>query len=286
MEQRMARRIVTAGLAIFIIMGWLTSCSDSTDPTGSIETGTLRMILVDAPARIENVDSLEIVFEEVLVHRGLEQDENDEDGWITVLSDTLAVEERTFNLMDLVNGVYATLGEIELEAGTYTQIRIMLESANLVVDGEPQDLSIPSGYQSGIKLVDNFKVNPNVITELTVDFDVARSLHEAPPGSGNYILRPTIRLVQTTLSGTISGTVIPTGIGAVIYALDPVAADTVATTLTDSTTGEYLLQALIEGAYDIRAEAEGYQDSTRTDISVSAGSNTADINFELVPSGD
>lgn len=285
MHRRIMKGMLTAGLGAVLAMVGLTSCSDTTDPGDTAGTGTLRMILVDAPADMESVESLEVVFEEVLVHRGCEGEECDGE-WITVLADTLPIEDRTFELLDLVNGVWATLGEVDLEAGVYTQIRIMLESATLVVDGEEQDLFIPSAFQSGIKLVSEFTVDPDVITELTVDFDVAESLHEAPPGSGNYILRPTIRLVQTVLSGTISGTVTPVGIGAVLYALDPATADTVTTTLADPVTGGYVLQALLAGTYDVMAHAEGYVDSTRTGIAVTAGADTPDVDFDLVPVTD
>lgn len=283
MNKRILRNTIAMGLAAFLIIGWMMSCSDSTGPSDSSEMGTLRMILVDAPAELDNVDSLKVVFEKVLVHRGFEGEEEEEEGWITVLSDTLPLQEREFDLLRLVDGVFVTLGEVDLKPGVYTQIRIMLQSATLYVDGEVQDLFIPSGDQTGIKLVDSFTVDPDVITELTVDFDVARSLHEAPPGSGNYILRPTIRLVQTVLSGTISGTVTPTGIGAVVYALDPATVDTVTTTMADSLTGHYVLQALLAGAYDVRAEAAGYQDSTRTSVTVNAGENTSGVDFELMP---
>lgn len=274
-------RIITAGLVLFLSMGILVSCSESIDPTSSGGTGTLRMFLVDAPAGIAAVDSLKVVFEEVLVHRGSDGDEG-EGEWITVLHDTLAVEERTFDLMQLVNGVFATLGEMSLEAGTYTQIRIIIESATIVVDGVPYDLAIPSGTQTGIKLVRDFRIEPNVITELILDFDIAQSLHESPPGSGNYKLKPTIRVMQVVLSGTISGTVTPTGIGAVVYALDPATADTVTTTIVDPDTGEYVLQALLAGTYDVLAGAAGYADSTRTGITVTAGQDTPGIDFELI----
>lgn len=283
MNSRTMRLIFTAGAVLLLVMGGFISCSETTST--DTETGTLRMIMVDAPADLEGVESLEIVFDRVMVHRGICQDEDSTDGWITVLCDTLPVEQRTFDLLELVNGDFGILCEDDLEAGAYTQIRIIIESATLVVDGEPQTLFIPSGEQSGIKLVGGFKVDPGVITELTLDFDVAKSLHEAPPGSGRYILRPTIRLVQTTLSGTISGTVLPAGIGAVIYALDPSTVDTVASTLADPITGDYVLQALLAGIYDVRASAVGYADSTRTGIAVTAGVNTPDVDFELIPLG-
>ncbi len=281
MCRRIMQCIIAAGLAGFLAMSGLASCSDATD----VKTGTLRAFLVDAPTQLEGVESLEVVFDEVLVHRSSDAEPSDA-GWYTILADTLPADARTFDLLQLVNGVFATLGEVELEAGTYTQIRIMLESASLVVDGTPRNLTIPSGDQTGIKLVGNFTVDPDVITEIAVDFDVARSLHEDPPGSGDYILRPTIRVVQTTLSGTISGTVMPTGIGAALFALYPATGDTVATTLADPATGAYVLSALLAGAYDVRAEAVGYEDSTRTGVSVTAGTDTPNVNFELVPSGN
>jgi hypothetical protein len=273
---------ITAGVAAFLIIGGLMSCSDTVNPP---ETGTLRMILMDAPTQLQSVDSLKVVFEKVLVHRSSDV-EPSSDSWFVVLSDTLPEEARTFDLLQLVNGVFATLGEVELEAGRYTQIRIMLESATLFVDGTPQSLTIPSGAQTGIKLVRGFRIAPNVITELTVDFDVARSLHERPPGSGTYILRPTIRLVQTALSGTISGTVLPAGIGAVLSAIYPATGDTAATTLADPATGAYVLPALLAGTYDVGADAAGYLASTRSGITVTAGADTPDVNFVLVPSGE
>ena len=143
------------------------------------------------------------------------------------------------------------------------------------MDGTPQNLTIPSGAQTGIKLVGGFTIDPDVITEIAVDFDVARSLHESPPGSGDYILRPTIRLVQTTLSGTISGTVTPHRDRCrALRAGYPATGDTAATTLADPATGAYVLPALLAGTYDVRAEAVGYEDSTRTGIPVTAGADT------------
>lgn len=279
------RHLTALVLGLGLAAGGLTACSDSTSPEDG--TGTLRVNLVDAPADIEAVESLEIVFEQVLVHQAAEA-EMAEAGWDTVLAADLPEADRTFDLLELVNGVFATLGEVELEAGTYTQVRIMLESATLTVDGVEEDLFIPSGDQTGIKLTGGFSIDPNVITEITVDFDVAQSLHEAPPGSGNYILRPTIRLVQNVLSGTISGTVTPTGIGAVVYAADPdiaVADRDTLSTLVDGSTGEYTLQAVLEGDYTVWAAAEGYEDSVKEDIQVTAGEDTPDTDFELVSSG-
>lgn len=282
MYGRISQYILTVSMGILLAIGGLTSCSDSANP---VQTGTLRVVLMDAPADLQGVDSLVVVFDKVLVHRSSGAEPSDA-GWFVVLSDTLPADARTFDLLQLVNGVFATLGDVDLDAGKYTQIRIMLESARVVVDGTSHDVTIPSGFQTGIKLVGGFTIEPSVVTEIAVDFDVARSLHESPPGSGDYILRPTIRLVQTTLSGAISGTVLPVGIGVILLALEPASGDTVATTLADPVTGGYVLPALLAGIYDVRAEAVGYEDSTRTGIAVTAGADTPHVDFELRPSSD
>ncbi len=279
MTDPILRRLLPAGFGLAVLFICLIGCSDSQSP--GTATGTLRVHLVDAPPFIGTVESLEVVFAEVRVHRS-DRAENEDGGWITVLPGTLPIAERTFDLLRLVDGVFVTLGEVELTAGTYTQVRIMLVSATLTIDGSPQNLFIPSGFQSGIKLVGTFTINPDAITDLTVDFDVARSLHEAPPGSGNFILRPTIRLVQTVLSGSVSGTVEPFGIGAVVYALAPVTRDTVATCLPDPIMGGYVLHALLAGTYDLRIDAAGYETATRDGIVVVAGQNVADIDVVLV----
>ena len=282
MFQRIMHFAVIVGIGVSVTICGFASCSNSVDPT---ETGTLRLVLTDAPTQLKVVDSLEVVFERVLVHRSSSAEPSN-DGWFVVLSDTLPEESRTFDLLQLVNGVFTTLGEVELETGRYTQIRIILQSATLFVDGVPQDLSIPSGTKTGIKLVNGFIVEPNATTELAVDFDVARSLHENPPGSGDYVLRPTMRLVQTRLSGTISGTVTPTGIGAALLALSPASGDTVTATLADPASGAYVLPALPAGTYDVQAQAVGFEASTRPGIKVVAGADTPDVDFELVPRGN
>ena len=271
-------RTAVVALATCAALGAI-GCSDSTSPGGPA-TGTLRVDLVDAPAALDGVTSLEIVFREVRVHRSEDADGND-DGWFVALADTLPVEQRTFDLLELVNGVFATLGEVELDAGRYTQVRVLIESATVTVDSVEYAVLVPSGQQTGLKLVGGFDIDPDELTAITLDFDVARSLHETPPGSNDFVLRPTIRMEQTALTGRIAGTVVPTGIDALVMAVS--GADTVTSTLVDPVSGDYVLMALPAGFYDVIATATGYVDSTRAAVAVVAGEETADIDFELIP---
>lgn len=289
MQLKSTRILLTLVGVLVLVLAGLNSCSDNSIQPGPAQldgsTGYLRVYLVDAPAVYEDLEALNIVFREVKVHAGDDEgaEEDDEDGgWITVMSDTLPETERTFDLLELVGGVSALMGEAELEADHYTQLRIVIESATVTIAGETSPVKVPSGPQSGLKLIGGWDVDPGVITSLTLDFDASQSLHEAPPGSGNFMLKPTIRLVQTVVSGTISGTVTPTGIGAVVSAYDSVA-DTVVTSANADTAGVYMLQALLAGTYDVEATAAGYDSVRVEDVEVQAGQNTGDVDFTLTP---
>ncbi|MFO7767813.1 MAG: DUF4382 domain-containing protein [bacterium] len=270
--------IVMAGLAVLILSG-LPACSDSTDPSDS---GTLRVNLVDAPVPIAGVEAIEVVFSSVLVHQTSGAELGDA-AWLVLLDETLSEAERTFDLLELVNGNMAVLGEIELDPGHYSQIRIIIESATITVDGQTSELFIMSGTQSGIKLVQAFDVEPDTITELTVDFDAGQSVWENPEGSGNYQMQPTLRLAAAVISGSISGTVTPTGIDVLVVAKEAGSDEVVTSTYVDPDTGEYMILPLLEGDYDLMATAEGYETAYLEGVTVSAQADNGGNDMALDP---
>jgi hypothetical protein len=89
------------------------------------------------------------------------------------------------------------------------------QPANYIVDTEDQthELKIPSGVQSGLKLVQGFDINENSTTELIFDFDVAASV-VATGNSGKYILRPTIHQIDDSQTRTIIKGFVKTAEGA------------------------------------------------------------------------
>lgn len=267
---------------VALLLGLMApGCDD--DSTAPEEPGTLRMHLIDAPALVDSVEALTLVLSDVRVHASAEAEGEDEGGWIDLMTDTLEVEERTFDLLELVNGVDAVLGETELAPGTYTQIRLIIEEATLTRAGTTHPLSIPSGMQTGLKLIEPFEIVSNEITNLTLDFDAGRSVRETPPGSGDYRLQPTIRVIQDVLSGSISGTVLPLDVGAQVLAVSTDSGDTVTTTFVDALDGGYQLSGLLAGEYDVTAVASGFQDSTAAAIAVVADETTSGVDFELQP---
>lgn len=266
-------------LILAMTLGLATvGCSD--DSTAPEDPGTLRVRLIDAPALIDSVEALTLVLSDVRVHESGEAE--DEGGWIDLMPDTLEVEERTFDLLELVNGVDAVLGETELAPGTYTQIRLVIEEATITVAETTYPLTIPSGMQSGLKLISPFEISSNQLTLLTLDFDAGRSVVETPAGSRVFKLKPTIRVLQDDLTGEITGTVLPLDIGAQVLAVAPASGDTVTTTFVDALDGGYLLPSLSPGDYDVIATAPGYQDSTVSGIGVAVDSTTSGVDFQLL----
>ncbi|MDA0194666.1 MAG: DUF4382 domain-containing protein [Bacteroidetes bacterium] len=138
----------------------------------------LQVELIDAPGDYEkvNIDILD-----VQVNAG-----TDESGF-TSLAD---VNSGVFNLLDLVNDLKAVLADVEIPAGRISQIRLILGDKNtLVIDGEPIDLTIPSGSQSGLKLNLQMELLDGITYKILLDFDAAKSVVKAG-NSGKYNLKP------------------------------------------------------------------------------------------------
>jgi len=73
--------------------------------------------------------------------------------------------------------------------------------------GTIHNLYVPSGAQSGLKLVSGFTVPVNGSADFTAEIDLMKSL-TAPPGlSPDVVFRPTIRLVNNVEVGTLVGDV-------------------------------------------------------------------------------
>jgi len=97
----------------------------------------------------------------------------------------------------------------EVRAGQYNWIRLDVdESLSYVMDdGQQKDLRCPScdTEQSGLKLNRGFTVPAGGETDFMIDLDLGKSLKRNPDGS--YTLRPTLRLIDNTETGKITGTV-------------------------------------------------------------------------------
>jgi hypothetical protein len=211
-----SRQFCYCGLAVSAVP--LVGCGGSSSGAVPEETGTtgfLSLGVSDGP--IHDADKVCITFNSVEVKGS---------GPSTVI--TLDPPEK-INLLDFQgDNAMPILPNQELEAGDYQWMRLGIdavqgtnggagdtfgsecdgEASYLVMNGnEVYNLYVPSGANTGLKLVSGFTVPVNDTAYLTAEFDVAKSI-TAPPGhSPDVKLRPTIRLVNNVEVGTLTGLV-------------------------------------------------------------------------------
>lgn len=191
-------------LAPVLVMA-LSSCRPL--PLG-VETGTVRMRLIDAPLAIEAV---RVVVTEVSIHRsGGFGGANTETGSLSATGfsrtgwEVVNAAPTTYDLLTLRGGAFATLAEAQVPAGAYTQIRLKIgPGSHVIVDGLAYALEVPSGAQSGLKVIHPFTVPPEGLADLTLDFDAEKSVFQT--ADGRWHLRPTVTATSTTQSGGSTG---------------------------------------------------------------------------------
>lgn len=282
---------------LFLFCGLLCFSPGCTD-----RAGILTINLTDAPADYQEVH---VTFSEISVHRAEEDDdieeqttdiEDDEDdegdsNWI-IISDV----EQGFNLLDYQQQKkeFDLLAEAALLKGKYTQIRLK------IVGGEDEDgapktylkffkddtkypLEVPSGVQSGLKLIHPFTISAGTVTTLYLDFDAEKSVKQT--GNGQYKLKPTIAVISYLAPNQgIKGTVLEeveavadADVFAYIYTDDVVEdldededndVDPDASTTTDED-GSFALP-LPTGTYTLKISKAGYEDFTTIPIEVIA----------------
>jgi hypothetical protein len=257
-----AKYIMVALALTALLVAGFTGCSkdSSTENTGGSQ-GDVKIYLVDDPS---DYDAVNIVVTEVSVHVA----SNDSmSGWMVINDST-----RTINLLNLTNGNMDILGVGRLDVGRYSQIRLKIGTgSNVVVSGQVYPLDIPSGAQTGLKLNHQFDIEANSLYEMTLDFDVSRSIHVT--GNGQYMMRPVIRVVANVVSGSLSGIVSPPTTFGLVSAI--VGLDTVST-YANFINGGFMLVALPSGIYSVTiySGSDAYIDSTITGITVAARQNT------------
>jgi hypothetical protein len=240
-----------------ILLFFYTGCSnDNTTGPASSKDGRLKLTMVDSPA---GYDEVNIVVNRVEVHLA-----GDTSSWMVINP-----VPHTYDLLQLVNGASVVLGDTFLTPGHYTQIRLLIgDSSNVVVNGTPYPLNIPSGMQTGIKLNHEFDIEAGNLYELMLDFDAGRSIH-VTHGGGQYTLNPVIRVMPVVTSGSISGQVLPTDADAEVSTV--IGEDTVST--YPNSEGFFNLMTLPADTYDVYINPNNlnYSDTTITGIEVIAG---------------
>ncbi|HEB27302.1 MAG TPA: DUF4382 domain-containing protein [Porticoccus sp.] len=170
----------------------LTACGGGGSSSGN-KTGELSLGITDGP--VENASAVVVAFSSVELH-GAENRVIEFDN------------PQTINLLDYQGEDRVLLLDNEIiAAGAYQWIRLGVdESASYIeVDGMQYGLEIPSGDESGLKMNRGITIGAGSSSDFTIDFDLRKSVTQE--GTGDYKLRPTLRLVDNLEVNTINGTV-------------------------------------------------------------------------------
>jgi len=258
----------TVFLAFIAGLFFMVSCNK--------DEGTTALVvrLTDSPGDYERVN---IDLESVQVHVNSEADDQDA-GWVTVDSNP-----GIYDLLELTNGVSTVVADDQFPTGRISQMRLILgEDNSVVVDGVEHDLKIPSGSESGLKILLQADLNAGITYAVLIDFDAAKSV--IATGSGDYNLKPVIKAITETQDGAIKGVVLPAELSVAVYTLQ--GADTLSTSYAVENNSDYFLGGLPTGTYTVSfdpGELSDYTGKLIEDVDVTVGEVTSldDVTLEL-----
>ncbi len=190
-----------------VIMGFI-SCSDddntdNQDPNS--ETYNTSVAITDAPIDNANVTAAVVTITDVKI-------------------DGVSLEgfsKTTIDLMTLQNGTISTLGNIDLKAGTVSNVSLVLDyeadaQGNFpgayieTVDGVKHQLE---ASVNEISINDEVEIIASATNEIIIDFDLRKTITESGETTDQYDfvtnaeLSAGLRLVNSVKAGTVTGTV-------------------------------------------------------------------------------
>jgi len=279
MLRNLARFTTAAALALGV-----AACADTTSPATPDPEGTERsgftLLLTDAPG---DFHSAVVTISEINLHGT--------GGSVNLID---ADAPYTVDLIDLRNEVATIVDDIELPAGQYSELRLVITGGYIEVEGDdgttrifasspdyhalpagaPVDgqLHMPSMGQSGlkVKLPENLDIG-EAETIVMIDFDVEESFGHEAGRSGRWIMHPVIRATDVTFAGNLlvrlqlaDGVVMPELAGELLSLIDfpvtlvPVAGGDMRTgTFSDVDADgvfEFMFKGLYPGDYRIGLE--------------------------------
>lgn len=266
-----------AGFALSTLL--LAGCGD--DP----QTGKLSLAVTDAA--VDDATSVVVTFS------GVELQPKD-----GVPVSFVFDNPRQIDLLALQGGLSApVLTDVSVPAGEYVWIRLMVASSRgstesfvVLDDASVHPLYVPSGAESGLKLHSHMVIAAGGIADFTVDFDLRKSVHAPMGGSTEYMLRPSLRLVDNLEVGAIAGTVsagrVPTGCTPAVYAyqgavtpddMGSAVPPLTSSPVTAATGGgyEYRLAFLAAGDYTVAFTCDAALDLPDTDDAVVFGATAS-----------
>jgi hypothetical protein len=238
---------IIAGAAMF------NSCDDDDSASGSGDyTYKIRMTDAPGPYNAVNVDIQSVVIV-------------DGDGNTVTLDADTGVQ----NLLELNNGNSMLLASRNLEDNEVSQIKINLGTNNtVVVDGQSYPLSLSAADEAGLTLTVNQTLDADDSNEILLDFDANASVVSTGPNT--YKLVPTIRIIDTSITGSISG---DTNTSLAIVTATSLSSNDFSTSVNSA--GNFKILGLPPGSYTVTVTPLlPLAPVTQTNVTVQAGQNT------------
>lgn len=255
----MLRYLSLAGICLLIVF---TSCGQP-EPLSQEGMSAFQLLLTDAPA--DEASALTVNFGAIK----LVSDEESESGVTTVSS-----VGGSFDVLQLQNGKTDLLADMTIAEGSYSQLRVVIESATITVEGQVKPITIPSGAQSGLKIAIEppLRALAGQASAVTLDFNARRVIQT---GNGAYKMSPTaIRAVST--SGTLEGRLISSNgepLEKGLISISDSSGNAVTEASSDSK-GTFKIITLVEGRYTVKIDLDGYVSQTFNNVAVLANTTT------------
>ncbi len=301
-KQRSAIPFLSAAVLALVASGCGNDATGVGSPTTDASAATVRVLLTDAPSDYIASAEVDIGAVELVSADGAHVTLSDDgtDGFV--------------NLLDFQDAATMQLAEADIEPGSFSQLRLIVEAARVQLadgyafrDGSTEkDLKVPSGAQTGIKLnlqsADGggpLEIVPGE-TVLVLDFDVSKSFvmlgnFETPAGVHGVIFKPTIKVTGQDVAASISGTVSTEIEGQSVEGLTVKAEPTdggeapgytpqAGTALTDAD-GNYTIPFLVPASYAVSVDGVGAgvaADPESQSVTLGLGENATGVDFELV----
>lgn len=189
----------------------LGACDDDSGTNVDADTGRVSLMLTDAPGDFEEAV---VTISKIYLQGG---------GGEVVMMD----EAVTTDLLTLANDVAELASDVLVPAGSYGQLRLVIDGAYAVVDNGdgtnsvyatadyehvPAELEVdgelhcPSCSASGLKvnLPGGTTIRDGEETVLLIDFDVAQSFGREAGNSGRWVMNPVIQATELHEASTIT----------------------------------------------------------------------------------
>ena len=204
-----SRPVLLGSLVCLLSACGSSDSSNLTSGRGGAANSLFSLDITDAA--IDNAEEVWVEFTGVSIQPSNTENGDQEDQ--SRLEFTFDTPKR-INLLALQgNNVQSLLNDEIITSGSYDWIRLavnaerdtVLDSYIKLKDGSEHEFTIPGGSQTGLQLNTGFQLTTAAEFNYTIDFDLRKSV--VLTGAGDYILKPTLRLINNATSATITGTV-------------------------------------------------------------------------------